>query len=151
MRISLGLSHPSFLHPSYLLFLFAAIAIRDPCYSFLGLHQPAGQPDEITTNWLGPAQRQQRNRTHTTEKEQQGHGRNTHNPSPATSLNSRRLSIHRFLHLLQSSKVFVDLLLQNTPALNLRLFTSGGSKVLPEQRVVNVTTTVKLQSGLKSD
>lgn len=73
-----------------------------------------------------------------------------HEPSPATALNASQSSVHLGLELADATVGRVDGLGQSTRR---GLTTAGtlGGKVLPEESVVEVTTTVEVDSGLESD
>lgn len=72
-------------------------------------------------------------------------------PAPARALDGSSLGIHLLLEVLEAAKVSLDLVVEDTRGGNLDLSRAGGSKVLPEERVVNVTTTVELEGRLKGN
>lgn len=73
-----------------------------------------------------------------------------HEPSPATALNASQSSVHLGLELADATVGGVNGLGQSTRR---GLTTAGtlGGKVLPEESVVKVATTVEVDSGLESD
>lgn len=73
-----------------------------------------------------------------------------HEPSPATALNASQSSVHLGLELADATVGGVNGLGQSTRR---GLTTTGtlGGKVLPEESVVEVATTVEVDSGLESD
>lgn len=71
-------------------------------------------------------------------------------PSPAATLDSSKSSIHLVLELLQAAVGVVDGSRQGTGR-GLTTASALGSKVLPEEGVVQVTTTVEVDQGLESD
>lgn len=77
----------------------------------------------------------------------QHHHSRTHQPTPSRALNGSSLGVHLLFQVLHAAKVPFDQLDQLASLDQLAL--SGGSQVLPEQRVVNVSTSVELESGLK--
>ncbi len=71
-------------------------------------------------------------------------------PSPTGSLDGGNGSVEARLEVVKRAKVTLDGLLEGT-VVKLSTAVTGGSQVLPEERVVDVTTTVELDSGLKLD
>lgn len=71
-------------------------------------------------------------------------------PTPTATLNRCNLSVKLLLQTIQSTKVPIDCILQHTTA-ELSTTLLLRSEVLPEQSVVDVTTTVKVDGLLKSN
>ena len=73
-----------------------------------------------------------------------------HEPSPATALNASKGSVHLGLEVTKATVGGVNGLGKGTRG---QLTTTGalGSKVLPEEGVVKVTTAVEVDGGLKGD
>lgn len=73
-----------------------------------------------------------------------------HEPSPATALNASQSSVHFGLELADATIGGVNGLGQSTRR-GLTAASTLGSKVLPEESVVEVATAVEVDSGLESD
>lgn len=71
-------------------------------------------------------------------------------PGPAATLDSSKSSVHLVLELLQAAEGVVDGSRQGTGR-GLTTASALGSKVLPEEGVVQVTTTVEVDQGLEGN
>lgn len=72
-------------------------------------------------------------------------------PAPATALEAEEGLRHGALETLQAAPYLRDLGHQGGSAIGLCISRASRSKVLPEKRVVDVTTTVELDSTLNGD
>jgi hypothetical protein len=66
-------------------------------------------------------------------------------------LNTECGGVDRLLQSVESTKVFVDLVGERTGRRELTSTGGSGGEVLPEERVVDVSTSVELDRGLESD
>jgi hypothetical protein len=73
-----------------------------------------------------------------------------HQPRPPTPLDPRQRRIELALHLLQPAKGLIDLLAQRSTR-RLPASLPLGRQVLPEKRVVEVSTAVEVEEGLQGD
>lgn len=75
-------------------------------------------------------------------------------PAPARSLNSKRRLIELLLQIVEAAKIAFDGLLERSilqdPACSF-LYFSRRSKVLPEQRVVDMSSAIEFECSLKCD
>lgn len=71
-------------------------------------------------------------------------------PAPTGALDGGDGSVEGGLEVVERTKITLDGLLEGT-VLELSAALAGGSEVLPEERVVDVTTTVELDGALKLD
>lgn len=71
-------------------------------------------------------------------------------PAPTGALNGGDLSVKLLLQLVETTKVTVDRILEHTGA-QLATTVLLRSQILPEQRVVDVTTSIEVDRFLKSD
>ena len=76
--------------------------------------------------------------------------RDTYEPTPATTLNSSSDGVHPLLEVLDAAEVSNQGLLQGTVR-ELSAILVGWRKVLPEEGMIDVTSSVELQRGLQSD
>lgn len=66
-------------------------------------------------------------------------------------MNSESGSVDGLLQTIESTEVLVDLISEGTGRRELSSSSGSRSEVLPEERVVDVSSSVELDSGLESD
>ena len=72
-------------------------------------------------------------------------------PTPSTTLNTKKGLCYRSLEILKAAPCLVDLCHQGWCGPGAGLIGAGGGQVLPKERVVNVTTAVELDGTLQSN
>lgn len=78
-------------------------------------------------------------------------GRVVTQPGPSGTLDSESGRVDSLLQSIESTKVLVDPVSEGSRGRELSSSSRSGREVLPEERVVDVSSTVELDGGLESD
>jgi hypothetical protein len=77
--------------------------------------------------------------------------RGTYDPTPSGTLNPRRLGVHLLFQPFQSTEILVNELFEFPSTDDLAFLCSSRCQVFPKQRMVDMSSTVELDRGLKGD